>query len=134
VAVNVDLPQKKRQGLARCQVAALARSGFGADQRVSQFIGIPRNVGPGQVTIPGTGPGGYRVPDFNPTLRNATRGTAVEVKIRPGWGPHRSSGTWLTTFRGQNVPLEIFTNVSLPGSGDLFRWIRAGQVIIRPIP
>jgi len=35
---------------------------------------------------------------------------------------------------GQGVPLEIFTNASLPGSGELYNWIQAGQVIIRPIP
>lgn len=38
--------------------SALARSGVNAEERVTQNIGLPRNVGPGRVTIPGSGPGG----------------------------------------------------------------------------
>jgi RHS repeat-associated protein len=60
--------------------SALARSGLNAEQRVEQNIGVGRNAGVGRTTIPGSGSGGFRVPDFNPTLTIAARGSVVEVK------------------------------------------------------
>ena len=54
--------------------------GVAGENIVSDTIGIPRNIGPGQATVPGTGPGGYRVPDFDPDLTVQSRGTVVEVK------------------------------------------------------
>ena len=114
--------------------AALARSGVNAEGRVSQAIGIPRNIGPGRVTIPGSGPGGFRVPDFNPTLTIPARGTVVEVKdmLRLSASPQLRDD--VAFAQGLGVPLEIFTNATLPGSGELFNWIQSGQVIISPIP
>ena len=114
--------------------SALARSGMNAEERVAQNIGLPRNVGPGRVTIPGSGPGGFRVPDFNPAQTVATRGTVVEVKNTAQLTASSQLRDLVSYAQGQGVPLEIFTNANLPGSGELYNWIQSGQVIIRPIP
>jgi hypothetical protein len=99
-----------------------------------QNIGVPRNIGPGRVTIPGSGPGGFRVPDFNPALTIAARGALVEVKNTARLTASSQLRDLVNYAQGQGVPLEIFTNASLPSSGDLFNWIQSGQVIISPIP
>ncbi|HEY4027422.1 MAG TPA: RHS repeat-associated core domain-containing protein [Candidatus Dormibacteraeota bacterium] len=114
--------------------AELAAAGLSAENRVSQAIGVARNVGPGRVTIPGSGPGGFRVPDFNPAATIASRGTVVEVKDVASLSSSSQLSDMVAFARSQGVPLEIFTNAQLPNSGQLFNWIRSGQVIIRPLP
>ncbi len=117
--------------------SALANAGRGAEDLVSARIGVPRNAGTGRVTVPGSGAGGFRVPDFNPFGSSgtiATRGTVVEVKNVA----QLSSSAQLRDLVGiaqiQGVPLEIFTNAAaLPRSGQLFDWIQSGQVIISPL-
>lgn len=113
--------------------AALARSGVPAEQTVATRIGIPRNIGPGRVTVPGTGPGGYRVPDFNPAATIAARGTVVEVKSVQELTATPQLRDLVAYAKSQGVPLEIFTNATLPATGELANWIKAGQVIISPL-
>jgi RHS repeat-associated protein len=114
--------------------SVLARSGLNAEQRVEQNIGVGRNVGVGRTTIPGSGPGGFRVPDFNPTLTIAARGSVVEVKDVARLSATSQLRDLVSYAQGQGVPLEIFTNANLPSSGELFSWIQSGQVTISPIP
>ncbi|MGQ0837718.1 SpvB/TcaC N-terminal domain-containing protein [Actinokineospora sp.] len=113
--------------------AALARSGVAAEQSVAARIGVARNVGTGRVTVPGSGTGGYRIPDFNPAATIAARGTVVEVKAVQELSVTPQLRDLVTYARGQGVPLEIFTNARLPASGELVNWIRSGQVIISPL-
>ena len=113
--------------------AALARAGVPAEEAVSARIGIPRNIGTGRVTVPGTGPGGYRIPDFNPAATIASRGTVVEVKDVQTLSATPQLRDLVAFAKSKGVPLEIFTNATLPTSGDLANWIKAGQVIISPL-
>ena len=113
--------------------AALARSGVAAEESVATRIGIPRNVGAGRVTVPGTGPGGYRIPDFNPAATIAARGTVVEVKAVQELSVTPQLRDLVTYATSKGVPLEIFTNAKLPATGELANWIKAGQVIISPL-
>jgi RHS repeat-associated protein len=113
--------------------AALARSGVSAEQTVAARIGVARNVGTGRVTVPGTGPGGYRIPDFNPAATIAARGTVVEVKAVQELSVTPQLRDLVTYARGRGVPLEIFTNAKLPTTGELANWIKSGQVIISPL-
>lgn len=115
---------------------ALARAGRGAEDLVSARIGLPRNAGAGRVTVPGSGAGGYRVPDFNPfgsTGTIATRGTVVEVKDVARLSSSPQLRDLVGFAQSQGVPLEIFTNAALPVRGQLAQWIRSGQVIISPL-
>jgi hypothetical protein len=43
-------------------------TGRAGEESVSRDIGIERNVGPGRATVPGTGRGGFRIPDFPPEV------------------------------------------------------------------
>jgi len=83
--------------------------------------------------VSGSGPGGFRVPDFNPWETIASRGTVVEVKATAHLSATSQLRDLVSFAQGQGVPLEIFTNASLPSSGELFNWIRSGQVIISPL-
>ncbi len=113
--------------------AALARSGVAAEEEVATRIGVPRNVGATQVEVPGTGPGGYRVPDFNPDRTILARGSVVEVKNVQELSATPQLRDLVTYAQGRGVPLEIFTNAKLPATGELANWIKAGQVIISPL-
>jgi hypothetical protein len=58
-----------------------------AEEIVSKYTGVPRNVGPNRQRIPGTGKGGYRIPDLivrGPQGSIRVRGTIVEVKASSG--------------------------------------------------
>jgi RHS repeat-associated protein len=103
------------------------------EDAVSGIIGIPRNAGPGRVTVPGTGRGGFRIPDFDPARTIATRGTVVEVKNVQGTlsiTPQLRDLAGYANSRG--VPLEIFTNAAAPTRGELFNLIQQGRVILTP--
>ena len=113
--------------------AALARSGLAAELKVSARLGIPRNAGSPRVTVPGTGPGGYRVPDFDPKLTMLARGSVVEVKALQNLSVTPQLRDLVNYAKSQGVPLEIFTNAALPKTGELANWIKAGQVIISPL-
>ncbi len=90
--------------------AALARAGIRAEERVARNIGVRRNVGPGQVRIPGTGKGGYRVPDFDPAATIAKRGTIVEVKDVRHLRPSRQLRDLVAEAQARGRQLEIRTN------------------------
>lgn len=58
-----------------------------AEEIVSEAIGVPRNQGPNRQKIPGSGPGGFRIPDFpvrgpNGSVRQV--GAVIEVKASRG--------------------------------------------------
>jgi RHS repeat-associated protein len=105
-----------------------------AEQRVSQLIGVPRNVASPLSRVNGTGLGGFRVPDFDPNITMAVRGSIVEVKnvqrlyITPQL---RDLADEASKRRGF---LEIFTNAPAPARGDLADLIRENIVRLRPIP
>jgi RHS repeat-associated protein len=99
-------------------------TGEAAERAVAAHLGIPRNVGPGRVTIPGSGRGGYRVPDFDPDCTVPVTGSMVEVK---------NIGTRTLKRRGQirdleqearrrGVPLDIYTDSPVSPS-ILDRWL-----------
>lgn len=113
---------------------ALAMSGVPTEVRVSEYTGIPRNVGPGRVTIPGSGKGGYRVPDFDPNASMALRGTCMECKDLGRLVSSPQLRDLQTNANNLGGPLEIWTNATLPKSGQLFDAIQAGDVITKPIP
>lgn len=111
---------------------AIGRAG---EEAVSRLIGISRNVGARRATVPGTGSGGFRVPDFDPALTIASRGTVVEVKNVQGTLSISPQLRDLAAFaNSRGVPLEIFTNAAEPSRGDLFNLIQSGRVILTPIP
>lgn len=62
-----------------------------------------------------------------------SRGTVVEVKATAQLSATPQVRDLVAYAQSQGVPLEIFTNASLPGSGELFNWIQSGQVIISPL-
>jgi RHS repeat-associated protein len=105
-----------------------------AEQRVSQAIGVPRNVATPLARVNGTGPGGFRVPDFDPQLTLPLRGSIVEVKnvqrlyITPQL---RDLAEEASKMGGG---LEIFTNAPAPAAGDLARLISQNIVKLLPIP
>jgi hypothetical protein len=114
--------------------ASSARLGVTGEEAVSQSIGIARNVGPGRVTIPGTGPGGYRVPDFDPNLTIGLRNSVVEVKNVQSLSITPQLRDLAAYADHNNVVLEIFTNAPTPTRGELARLIERNLVILRAIP
>ena len=86
------------------------------------------------MTVPGSGSGGFRVPDFNPVETISSRGTVVEVKATAGLSASPQLRDLVSFAQGQGAPLEIFTNASLPASGELYGWIQSGQVVISLLP
>ena len=85
------------------------------------------------MTVPGTGRGGFRIPDFDPARTIATRGTVVEVKNVQGTlsiTPQLRDLAGYASSRG--APLEIFTNAAAPTRGELFNLIQQGRVILTP--
>ena len=111
--------------------SALAQAGRAAEDRVAAAIGVPRNTSP-QVRIPSTT--GYRVPDFDPALTIAARGTVVEVKDVQRLSTTNQLRDLIAYARRKGVPLEIFTNAPAPTRGELADAIAQGRVILRPIP
>ncbi len=112
------------------------KKGLKGEEAVSDEIGLPRNVGEGRVTIPGTGKGGFRVPDFDPAKTIRTRGTVVEVKNLDASKTISISDQIrdLVKFaEKKGVPLEIFTNAKEPTKGALKTLIDQGKVILTPI-
>jgi RHS repeat-associated protein len=118
-------------GLGGRGIRAIGTEG---EEAVSQAIGVPRNVGPGRATVPGTGPGGFRVPDFSPAATIAARGTVVEVKNVQVLKITQQLRDLIAYARSRGVPLEIFTNGRVPATGELAGEIAAGRVVIRRIP
>lgn len=114
--------------------AELAHAGVGAEESVSTSIGVARNVGRERATIPGSGSGGFRVPDFDPAQTIATRGSIVEVKDVRRLSSSPQLRDLVAYAESRNVPLEIFTNAPVPTRGEIPRWIARGRVVIQPLP
>ncbi len=114
----------------------IATQGRVGEELVSAAIDVPRNIGPGRVTTPGTGPGGFRIPDFDPNITVQTRGTVVEVKnvTNPLSDTPQLRDLQNTANNDFGVPLEIFTN-SPPGPNSrLTGQADLGNIIFSPIP
>lgn len=114
--------------------ADLARASEPAEKAVSELLGIPRNVGRGRVIVPGSGPGGFRVPDFDPARTIATRGTIVEVKDVQRLSISPQLKDLAAEAIARDVQLEIFTNAPAPLRGELARLIEQRRVILTPLP
>jgi hypothetical protein len=91
-------------------------------------------VGPGRVTIAGTGPGGFRVTDFAPALTVAARGTIVEVKDVLRITSTKQLREIEKGARARSRRLEIFTDAPMPKRGKLRESIDEGWVFFSPIP
>jgi hypothetical protein len=61
---------------------APVHAGRAGKETASRAIGVDRNVGPGRVTVPGTGPGGFRIRDFPPEVTIRVRGSVVTSRSR----------------------------------------------------
>lgn len=117
--------------------SATARAGVAAEKSVSKSTGIARNVGAGRQTVPGTGPGGFRIPDlavFGPNASATLRGSIIEVKNVSRLSGTRQIQDLLGFARGNGLRLEIFSNARAPKRGILADAIRSGDVILRRIP
>ena len=108
-----------------------------AEEAVSDGTGIPLNRGPGRQTVPGTGPGGYRVPDlkvFGPNASRSMRGSIIEIKNAARISGTRQIRDLAAEAQRLGGHLEIFTNAPKPVRGHLARLIDAGHVVLRPLP
>jgi hypothetical protein len=110
------------------------RRGLTGEEAVANEIGVARNAGPGRVTVPGTGRGGYRIPDFPPEVTLRIRGSIVEVKNVKDLSitPQLRDLAGQAQLRGGT--LEIFTNAPIPKRGELRDLIDAEVVRIVPLP
>ena len=113
---------------------ATAFSGRPAEKAVSKAIGVPRNVGPGRVTVPGSGPGGFRIPDFPPGITIRVRGSIVEVKGLKRLQILPQLRDLAAEAKRLGVTVEIFTNAPAPVRGELANLIKRGLVKISPLP
>lgn len=113
--------------------SALAKSGRAAEEAVAAKIGAPRNVGKGRDTVPGSGKGGFRVPDIKVKRTLGSRNTIVEVKS--GTSKLRDNAQ-LRDLRAaaekRGGHLEIFTDRPLDRT--LQELKERGAIIVRPLP
>lgn len=117
--------------------AAPGKIGKPAEEAVSKHIGVPRNTGSGEVPqkrIPGSGKGGYRVPDFDPEITVKLRGSVVEVKNVKNLSMTQQLRDLLEEARKRGGILEIFTDHPGPKSDELFEALLKGDVKLTPIP
>ncbi len=116
------------------QVTLNREAGIAAENTVSKQIGVPRNVGSGMESIPGTGPGGVRYLDFPPTQTIPRFNAIVEVKnvLKLSATPQiRNYITWLEQHPG--VALRIFTNAPAPVRGAIAKAMVANLIKLFPI-
>ena len=106
-------------------------NGAAAELRVADFLGVPRNVGPGRVTY--TMPNGQvRIPDIDPRL---TPGELVEVKFSRGPDKLYISDQLrdlVAEARRTGVKPVLYTN--RPTAGTLEDLDIRGIIDVRPIP
>ncbi len=112
----------------------LARAGRPLEDRVSDITGIPVNRGPGRDTIPGTGPGGIRIPDlkaFGLDGSIALRGSIIEVKDVARLRGSKQLNDLIDIARTHGLTLEIFVRkgAKLPQNSDLGRAIAEGNLV-----
>jgi RHS repeat-associated protein len=122
--------------LGRLKGGALARAGREAEDTVSGWTGIPVNRGPGLDIVPGTGVGGYRIPDlrvFGDGGSVAVRGSIVEVKDTTRLYCSKQIEDLLRYTSSNNLKLELYTNATTVSS-ILREYEKAGRLIIHPIP
>jgi RHS repeat-associated protein len=110
------------------------RRGLAGEEAVANEIGVARNAGPGRVTVPGTGRGGYRIPDFPPEVTLRVRGTVVEVKNVKNLSITPQLRDLARYAQARGATLEIFTNAPSPMSGQLRDLIAEKVVRIVPLP
>lgn len=116
---------------------ATALSGRNAENAVSNATGIPLNRGVGRQTVPGTGLGGFRIPDlavFGPGCSLALRGSIIEVKNVSRLSGSRQIRDLAQAAQDLGGHLEIFTNAPIPSRGILRDLIDQGRVVINPLP
>ena len=104
------------------------RCGDAAEATISKRTGIGRNIGLGQQRIPGTGRGGYRVPDLKPNGPDgslAKRGSIMEVKDRKRVSSSPQIRDNVAVARAWKKIVEL-----MPKTGDIARWIKEG--ILKP--
>ena len=133
------LPNVRQGGYIRLQGppsggAANVATGKVGEEAVSADIGVPRNVGKGRVVVPGTGPGGFRIPDFPPGVTIRLRGSVVEVKNAQNLSISKQLRDLAAYAQSQGAILEIFSRAPAPLRGELADLVTAGVVKIRPMP
>jgi RHS repeat-associated protein len=114
--------------------AANVAKGRAAEEAVSDAIGVPRNAGPGRVTVPGSGRGGFRIPDFPPQVTIRMRGSIVEVKDIQGLAITPQLRDLAAFAQSRGAVLEIFTSAPVPVRGALADLIGSGVVRVKPLP
>ena len=110
------------------------RMGEAGEVAVAREIRVSRNVGPGRVTVRGTGRGGFRIPDFPPEITLRVRGSVVEVKNVKNLSITPQLRDLAAEARRHGATLEIFTNAPAPMRGELRDLIAAKVVRIVPLP
>lgn len=133
-----------------------------AEEIVAEATGVPRNPqGPGQQSIPGSGPGGVRIPDLKvrgPDGSLRLRGTVVEVKASTGTkfgdlsqrarDQIRDAVDYVKAVRQksslvkepatkellQNAKVEVFSDLPAPTRGEFKNLIDQGLLEWKPIP
>ena len=133
-----------------------------AEEIVSEEAGVPRNLpGPRQQTIPGSGPGGFRILDFPHRGREGSirlRGTVIEVKASAGTKFGDLSGrsrqqikdainyVWSLRSKAslvknpavkallENAHVEVFSDLAKPKRGEFAELIRKDLLEWKPIP
>lgn len=89
--------------------------------------------GRARVTVPGTGRGGFRIPDFPPEVTIRVRGSVVEVKNVKNLSITPQLRDLAAYAQSRGATLEIFTNAPAPLRGELADLIASGIVVIRPL-
>jgi RHS repeat-associated protein len=108
--------------------------GRAAEVAVSLETGLPLNNGQNRVSIPGTGPGGKRYPEFDPKLSIPKTGTIIELKgqlTRPVT-MRRQIRDLLAEARVHRVPLAIYTDA--PVSESIWEQFKNGAIRLFVIP
>jgi hypothetical protein len=161
-----DAPPKPRLGIgpedAQIQVAGRGNQmpfANSSEELVSQHTGVPLNQA--NQTIPGSGPGGIRIPDFpvsGPQSSIRIRGAVMEVKA----SHLKNFGDLSARSRAQildavdyarrlraragmvndpeiqtileNAHVEVFSDLAAPTSGRFYRLIEQGLIKWSPIP
>jgi hypothetical protein len=116
---------------------ATSLSGRPAEDAVANMTGVRVNRGPGRQVVPGTGIGGFRIPDmavFGPGASLEVRGTIIEVKNVTQLSGTRQIRDLADAANDLGGYLEIFTNARIPKSGVLRDLIDQGRVVIQSLP
>jgi RHS repeat-associated protein len=87
-----------------------AAKGKAFEKAIEEATQISRNVGKGQVTVPGSGPGKIRVPDFSPAESIAKRGTLMESKSVQKLYDSSQLKDLSKAAKEMGVPVEIIVN------------------------